>query len=194
MKIAMGLGVALLLGLLGALGVHGQGDLTPPVLVDVQIEPAVIDTRDSDQWITVTARITDDLSGFRSAWLLFKPLVGTEQRLDFNYSERERVSGTALDGVYVYATVMPRYAAEGRWVLDGVQTYDQVGNLFNSSPRSTDWPARFDGYHFANVFDTTPTPTITPTPTFTPWPTPAFTFTPTPSSLYLPAIWRSGLQ
>lgn len=187
--------------------VYAQGDLEPPVLADLLIEPGIVDTSNSSQVITFTARFTDDLSGFSGAWLIFSPLVPTAQQRDVNFFERDRVSGDAWDGVYLSTAILPHYAAEGRWNLDIMQISDVVGNLFNSRVGSEDWPDSYN-YHFANVVDTTPTPTITPTetrtplptatirPTSTPWPTSTSTATPTPTptatstpaGLYVPMV------
>lgn len=157
---------------------RAQGDLTPPVLIDLQIEPARVDTGDAAQAITVTARITDDLSGTIQAWLIFRPLISSTQWTDVVFRDADRLSGDALDGVYRGTLTLPQYAAEGRWVLVEAQFADAVGNYAFLMSGADDWPASFDAYHFANAFDTTPTPTVTPTPTLTPTPT----WTPWPTS------------
>ena len=122
-------------------GWFAQSDSEPPVLQSLSLSPSSINTAGSSQVITVSARIIDNLAGnagnagnagagYRSSpsQIRFKSPSGN-QIVDAMLSGYERVSGTALDGVYSYAMTVPRFAESGTWVVDNALLVDQVGNL-----------------------------------------------------------------
>ena len=62
--------VLLLLVCAGAFTAAAQySDTTPPYLVNMDVQPRVVDVRNADGWVQVTMHITDDLSGGTSAYL-----------------------------------------------------------------------------------------------------------------------------
>lgn len=160
MRLAIPLLIALLL-LIGSQAAFGQEDLTPPALLDVQFEPALIDTSKGPATITVTVHVTDDLSGMRHAALFFER-PGTTQRaqVEFRPDEgwSEIVAGDLLDGYHRAAMTIPRYSAYGEWILASVGLEDWVGNLIwltrpteeeQQKGVTNGWPSLYNGFGFA---------------------------------------------
>ena len=84
-----------------ALSVCGQfdQDRTPPRIETVGISPSTYYVGTTTEPITLTLRITDNQSGFRNAYVNFATsLIGGG--FYFNVTAADRVSGTALDGIY----------------------------------------------------------------------------------------------
>jgi hypothetical protein len=133
------------------LSVSTQGDITAPGLADLQIQPSTIDTSNSPQTITVMARFTDDLSGFHDAFIIFVPQIGTTQWHEVQFFHQRLISGTLLDGIYTDTLVMPQFAAEGRWLVQGIALVDMVGNRKSYCEGCSDgFPEKFKNYWFVN--------------------------------------------
>jgi hypothetical protein len=110
-----------------------QSDLDPPSLAHIQVEPSFVDTSQGSQVVTVTARITDNLSGCAdNNWCInFKvqPLFGPATQIkDGFFDYNNRISGVATDGIYQTTITLPRFSYEGRWVLSNLGIVDAVGN------------------------------------------------------------------
>jgi hypothetical protein len=186
----VGLAIAGAVVLFVVLGIvaNAQGDITAPVVVDIIIDPLSIDTSQMAQTITISARITDDLSGVDFATIGFTPEIGTTQQHEVQFYEDHLVDGDYLDGIFVGTITLPRYAAEGRWDVEWVGTRDEVGNYEYADPEE------YDHYAFTNAPKTVPTlhPTATPTlyPTPTLEPTPVSTLEPQQPSnhIYIPSL------
>ena len=103
-----------------------EGDLHAPVLVSLSLDPVDVVTIGGAQSITVTARITDDWSGVNYMSISFEPDVGSDQQISAGLGGR--ISGDQWDGVYQSWMTVPQYSAGGRWHLEYVQLYDNVGN------------------------------------------------------------------
>lgn len=103
-------------------------DTTAPRILSLDLESTEVDTTASSQALTITARITDDLSGLRLAVVRFVPAVGGTQYLDFQLRPDLRMSGDRRDGVYVAAAVLPKYAVHGRWILSEIALSDNANN------------------------------------------------------------------
>lgn len=110
------------------IGASAQGDLEAPVIVSIAVDPVQVYTALAPAVVTVTAHITDDLSGIDFAVLLFEPEIGTTQRAEVQLYPRHLVSGTLTDGLFRNSFELPRYAAEGAWRMVHVYTADAVGN------------------------------------------------------------------
>ena len=106
----------------------GASDNTPPVLTAFSFTPTTIDTSAADQTITVTATITDDLSGNEPApkqRVVPKSMGRTVSTILGDY---HRVSGTPQTG-QVYSTMsVPHFAEQGTWTVQTVGLGDQSGN------------------------------------------------------------------
>lgn len=132
--IAIAIAVTMLV-LLGATA-SAQGDITPPVLVEITIEPLNVDTSNGPQVITVTVRFTDDLSGFRSALINFRPVTAPQSQTPL-FSGSDLIDGDEHDGFYRQAFVLPQFAAEGQWYARQLTLSDRADNsqtFFSSQP------------------------------------------------------------
>ncbi len=58
-------------GINTTLEIVGEGDSTPPQLVNLQFTPTSIDTSTGEQVVTITWEITDDLTGWSNGQLRF---------------------------------------------------------------------------------------------------------------------------
>jgi hypothetical protein len=147
---------------------RGQSDSTPPVVIDIDLIPLVIDSRIDAQTITVTARFTDDLSGVLAADIIFMPVDGDDQYVSVGFDGDGSTDFNATKTLQV-----PRFSALGQWRIYRVRMFDMVGNtvqlysLYDSGPWSL--PRHLAGLGFWN--GPKPTPTILPpAPTATPIP------------------------
>jgi len=106
----------------------GTVDTTAPALVSVSVAPSPINTGTVSRNIVVTLNITDALSGFRSASLLFRDPTPS---FDFGISgfvfHTQVFSGDAQNGVYQINTSIPQGSLDGIWTFD-ISMFDQVGN------------------------------------------------------------------
>jgi hypothetical protein len=105
----------------------GDGDAAPPEIRSLTFDRAAVDTSAGAQTITLTARLTDDFSGVRVAYVQFFNIAGQVQVAPF-YSSSLR-SGTALDGIYEGTLALPMHSAPGTWYVDVVSVYDQAGSV-----------------------------------------------------------------
>jgi Domain of unknown function (DUF5011) len=124
-------------------------DLTPPQITEFTITPGSVDITGSSQTVTMTARITDDLSGLNWSNLNFQSSGGSSYWLDFSSSSR--ISGTATDGVYRRQITIPRYAATGTFTLSSCGFSDASGRSRNYTAQ------QFSDLGFANSFAVTGT-------------------------------------
>ena len=112
-------------------------DTTPPELVGFSFSPTTIDVSGGAQAVTVTLRITDDVSGFgfgivQFASPSFAPLAGQVRSATFNSGNR--ISGDARDGVYEVSVSFPQFSEAGTWRTGGlglsaIRMDDQAGNI-----------------------------------------------------------------
>lgn len=168
---------------------YAQQDITPPALLDVTFEPAVIDAGSGPVTITVTVHVTDDLSGVEYAIFYFRQPATTQQayvELRPNSSWTTHIEGDVRDGRYAATMAIRQYAAYGFWEMSSVYLSDVVGNYisyFKPEPGQppNGWPEHFNklGFTVTELPDAPPTSTPTPTPTSTPEPTSAPTPVPT---------------
>ena len=89
-------------------------DTTAPALAEFDFNPKTIDVSAGPQTVTITLRITDDLSGFDFGnFLLISP--SGQQVSSGGYNAQNRVSGNSLDGVYQVSAVIPQFSEAGTW-------------------------------------------------------------------------------
>jgi hypothetical protein len=105
-------------------------DTSPPELVSFDFTPKTVNVSSSSQTITVTARITDDLSGLRSLELYFYSPSGN-QSVYVGFGDSRRISGTANDGVYQSTMTIPAFSEAGSWEVQSIYLSDRVGNSTN---------------------------------------------------------------
>jgi len=112
-------------------GWYARADTVAPRLESLTITPSTIDTSAGPQTITVTAHITDDLSGVGTDPFGFGEVffIGPgNQQVRATFHEASRVSGTALDGVYSTTMTVKAMAAQGTWQAYDAAVADNVGN------------------------------------------------------------------
>ena len=104
----------------------GVGDLTAPTLTAFAISPTTIDTSTGAQAITITATITDDLTGNANSNGIFRSPSG--EYASVNFDSTHRTSGTAQNGTYTATVTLPQASEQGTWTLQDLILNDQVGN------------------------------------------------------------------
>lgn len=120
-------------GLPAALEVTPNADFTPPVLQSFSFSPVSINTGVTSQTVTVTARITDDDSGFNQAGgVRFQSPSG--QQFVFKSFAGSRISGDARDGIYQLNLVFPQNSETGAWRVASVSINDfEINNRIYST-------------------------------------------------------------
>jgi serine protease len=98
------------------------------------VTPQAIDTSSAAQTVTVTARITDDVSGAAAAGysngvpeVRFVSPSGA-QIVWASFDPSKRISGTPQDGVYQTTLTVPLYAEQGTWTVQYFRLVDMTGN------------------------------------------------------------------
>jgi len=115
-------------GFLLVLAVLGQ-DVTPPVFLDLWVDPVYIDCSEGDQVVTVYAEISDDLSGIRdhsSATIGFHSPSGTYNSVIM--SDRDMVSGDYTHAWYEDQLIFGQYSEFGVWRMDFLYSVDNLNN------------------------------------------------------------------
>jgi Ca2+-binding RTX toxin-like protein len=113
-------------------------DSTPPRLVWLRFSDTRVDTSVGPVQVTITARFTDDLSGFDQASVG----VGT---IGAVFHQSDRISGDPLDGTYRTTLYLYQYMPQGTWPI-ALTVRDAVGNhnsLTSSDLRELDQPWQF---------------------------------------------------
>ncbi len=107
--------------------VSSNQDVTPPELLDVSVEPSMIDVTGGDVRITATAQAIDDVSGIDYIMMDFwSPSANQDATVFVRPSPQV---GTAMDRAYLKGTTtLSRYSESGTWRLGSVQIRDKVGN------------------------------------------------------------------
>lgn len=103
-------------------------DTTVPNVLSVELSSQKVDTLKADQRITVTAHITDDLSGFRYLELHFAPASGGTQFFSVRIDTGNTVSGDKRDGIFWGNGDLPQHSVQGRWFVSSVFLIDEVMN------------------------------------------------------------------
>ena len=107
-------------------------DTTPPTIQSLAFTPKTVDVSAGSQSITVTTRITDNLSGFYQGWFGFNSPTGT-QGTGAWFSGSERISGDSNDGLYEFEVHIPQFSEAGDWRVPNFQIYDSTWNFGNYS-------------------------------------------------------------
>ena len=121
------------------LQVFGTQDISPPQLISFDFNPKSINTSNSPQTVTFTARITDNLSGATSVYVQFRSPSGQT----FG-NGGTLISGNALDGIYQGVVYFPQYSEPGTYNVLYITTSDQVSNfttILNGDLISRGFPA-----------------------------------------------------
>lgn len=121
-----------------------QADTTPPTWIELTIDPVVVNTLSSDQVITLTATISDDIWGLEYAYLGFGPEFGAG---DFIYVTLGEERGNLIDGDDLYGTyqvtiTIPQGTRQGDWVVKQLTLRDYGRNevaYFGSHSKLPEW-------------------------------------------------------
>ena len=137
--------------------VSGESDSTPPVLSALAIAPPSVETSAGDAEVTVTATITDDLSGVSAGpypacdptitYIVFGSPTGSSA-----FGTFMRRSGDEFEAV----VELPRYAAAGTWRVETLSVVDCVRNqrqLSAAQLTALGFPSSFE---VTGVSDSTP--------------------------------------
>lgn len=103
-------------------------DKTLPSILSIKVETDKVNTLAADQWITITAHVTDDLSGFARLDLDFVPATGGTQFANVRIDAGNLLSGDKRDGIFWGTLYLPQHSAHGRWVLASVILTDETMN------------------------------------------------------------------
>ncbi len=113
-------------------------DTEPPNAIAFDFTTKVIDASASDQIITFTVHLTDDLSGVTDGMIngmgvspsqvRFRSPSGNQFADVIIAPPGNLVSGNTLDGIYSSILVVPRYGESGTWQLQYLMLVDDVGN------------------------------------------------------------------
>jgi outer membrane murein-binding lipoprotein Lpp len=106
----------------------GQGyaleDTTPPVLVDMIINPPVVDTTGGDAPVVFTVRWKDDLSGLRPGRIRYRPPSGIDGFVGCTIV----TTLGPLDAIFECRFTLPQFSPLGTYQIVWIQFYDSVGN------------------------------------------------------------------
>jgi hypothetical protein len=102
-------------------------DTAAPALAEFDFNPKTIDVSSGPQTVTLTLRITDDLSGFEFGSFIFISPSG-QQISSAGFNAQHRISGNSLDGVYQLSTTIPQFSEAGTWRVIQLFLRDSVGN------------------------------------------------------------------
>jgi hypothetical protein len=115
--------------------VQGIDDINPPDIVSASISPSTVDTSNSNQPITITLHLQDDLAGigtpgqvgYSMSQISFVSPSGTQYAGTY-FTADQRAAGDAYDGVYTNTLWLPRFSEPGTWSLNSLMVVDAAGN------------------------------------------------------------------
>ena len=133
-----------------------DSDVTPPSLVEFDFNPKMIDVTAGPQSVTVTARVTDDLSGATFGFFLnFRSPTGNQFHQGFVFL----IAGSELDGTYSGTVQIPQYVESGTWTAFVFSLGDSAGNQVSLSDTNLADAGFPTDLEVVSIPDTTP-PTI----------------------------------
>lgn len=130
----------------------GVGDINAPKVVAFAIAPSIVDTSMTAAFVTLRARITDNLSG-AAAGIIDSPSQVTfrspsgAQVVVAAFGNAQLQSGSANDGWYVFQAKLSQASEQGTWTIQNARLVDSAHNSATLDP--TEWsqlnfPAAFD--------------------------------------------------
>ncbi|MBN2598763.1 MAG: cadherin domain-containing protein [Marinifilaceae bacterium] len=111
------------MGISAKIHVISQTDSTPPVPVSFFFSPDTINTSNEDQTVSVSLRVTDDLSGVKYAQLYWLDPLGNN-----NIYTAWTLDPPSNDKTLTGTTIFPKNSASGDWVIDRIALKDQVND------------------------------------------------------------------
>jgi hypothetical protein len=116
--------LALLIAFAALPAVARADDADPPQITSFSLTPSTVDTEAADQTVTVRMNLTDDEVGVGLVKVYLRPVAGAQTA----WAYVNRVSGTALDGDFEGALLLPQGSAPGVWRVTDLRIYDQIEN------------------------------------------------------------------
>jgi anti-sigma28 factor (negative regulator of flagellin synthesis) len=140
-------------GLPTTVQVESNEDTAPPALATLSFAPTPVNVESTNQTMTVTAEITDNLSGFASGSVVFESPSG---KVITNVASFLKVSGTATKGIYEAKVAFKRFIQKGTWKVSNVNLVDKVGNEVNLSASQLEGKALPATVNVESIEDTEP--------------------------------------
>ncbi len=106
----------------------GTGDLLPPTLIELTLDPTTVNVAEADQFITATARISDNLAGLKVGGAGFRSAAIPDQQIPSGFDGSLLVDGSITEGTFRWKIRVPRYSAAGWWDLS-LELSDKAGNI-----------------------------------------------------------------
>ena len=106
------------------LQVTSNPDNTPPTLNGFTFSPMQVDVTQQPAVVTVTAQISDDISGVAGAFAWFSSPSGNHTVL----ADLGMISGTILNGTWQGSATIPIYSESGTWTVSQVRVVDFAQN------------------------------------------------------------------
>ena len=107
-------------------GYAQDSDVRPAELRNLTFFPTSIDVTDGPQSVTVTAEVTDDLSGVSPGGVIVS--FQTPSGIRWLALWLHLISGDEMDGTYEDIITFEPFIEAGIWTIDSVFIYDQAGN------------------------------------------------------------------
>lgn len=109
-------------------------DTSAPELTALSMSRTTVDTSAAKQTIVVGATLTDNLAGLEdtvngSVSQIRFSHIATGQFIDVVLPFASRISGTTKSARFSVTLTIPRYSAQGAWVLTQALLVDNIGNL-----------------------------------------------------------------
>ncbi len=124
----------------------GLVDTQVPEVTSINITPGTVDASLGPATIGIDVTLSDDLSGFRDAYLFFFNPSNIEQVGLFTVLDgSNRTSGSDVNGSYHVSKQLPQGSAEGQWLVR-VFLRDRVGRTRMYGPGDAAYPEVGDGF------------------------------------------------
>ena len=94
-----------------------KSDRQAPLLAVISTSPGTVNVTSAAATVTVTLRITDDLSGFSEGSTSVRTPTGAWTGSTY-FTGGNRISGDKFDGIYSVEVPVPRYGPQGTWKVD----------------------------------------------------------------------------
>ena len=134
--------IALFLLLSAICQASAQANTTNPLdISNLSFTPAVIDTSNGSQNVSVTVRVTDIITDVTGVAVRFRSITGN-QFVSVNINSQNRISGNSRDGVYQKEVIFPQYSKSGLWEVYEINAYDSSNyrNFYNSDFAERSFP------------------------------------------------------
>ena len=118
----------------------GPADCDPPVLVDMQIDPDMVDLSDGPATVSVSVSVTDDLFGVTDGWITLYDEQGDWVANGW-LDTATLTSGTPTNGTYELDVEIPDGIPAQTLTIDDVVLIDGIGHESYFGPFETPFPA-----------------------------------------------------